>query len=98
MRGGRIEEVATTGSGRSIHLDWIGEFANIVHSLLQSHANVVNPQTDGNQGTFEFTGNDEELAKVLADLVIVGVQVVSFTERKQSVEDIYLKISHHEVM
>jgi ABC-2 type transport system ATP-binding protein len=98
LRSGRIEEIAATGSGRYIHLDWIGEFANIVHSLLQKHINVVNPQVDGNEGTFEFTGSNDELAKVLSDLVTVGVRVVSFKERKRSVEDIYLKISHHEVM
>ncbi len=98
VRSGRIEEIAATGSGRYIHFDWIGEFANVVHSLLQKHINVLNPQVDGNEGTFEFTGNNEELSKVLSDLVTVGVPVVSFKERKQSVEDIYLKISHHEVM
>ena len=98
VRSGRIEEVAASGPGRSIQLDWIGECAGTVQALLERHASVANLRLDRTKGTFEFTGSNEELATVLSDLVRADVQVVSFSEKKQSVEDIYLKISHHEVM
>jgi hypothetical protein len=35
---------------------------------------------------------------VLADVVAAGVKVLSFGEVKQTVEDLYLKLSHNEVM
>ena len=52
----------------------------------------------GAQAVFKFAGSEEELADILAGLVSAGVKVVSFGEVKQTVEDLYLKLSHHEVM
>jgi ABC-2 type transport system ATP-binding protein len=50
------------------------------------------------QAVFKFTGSEEELAGILAGLVAAGVKVLNFGEVKQTVEDLYLKLSHNEVM
>ena len=49
-------------------------------------------------GTFRFSGSEEDLAPVLAGLVAINVQVTSFGEVKQTVEEVYMKLSTHEVM
>ena len=98
VRSGPIEEFAALDLGRSIRLGWVGEFASTVRSLLETHAKVTNSLVNGNEGSFQFTGSKDELAEILSSLVTVGVPVLSFGETKQSVEDIYLKVSHHEVM
>jgi hypothetical protein len=38
------------------------------------------------------------LAQVLADLLSAQVRIVSFREVKTTVEDLYMKLSRHEVM
>jgi pimeloyl-CoA synthetase len=43
-------------------------------------------------------GSEEDLAAILSELVAGGVRILSFGEVKQTVEDLYLKLSHHEVM
>jgi ABC-2 type transport system ATP-binding protein len=98
VRSGRIEEVAALDLGRSIRLGWVGEFASTVRSFLETHPKVSTFQVDGNEGSFQFAGSKDELAQILSSLVTAGVPVLSFGETKQSVEDIYLRISHHEVM
>jgi uncharacterized protein YhfF len=50
------------------------------------------------QAVFKSAGSEEELADILARLVAAGVKVVNFGEVKQTVEDLYLKLSHNEVM
>ena len=98
VRSGRIEEVAALDSGRSIHLGWVGDFASKIRSLLEGHPHITNSLFDGVEGTFQFDGGDDKLADVLTSLVAAGVRVVSFRETKQTVEELYMKISRHEVM
>ena len=49
-------------------------------------------------GTFRFSGAEEDLAGVLAGLVGANVHLTSFGEVKQTVEELYMKLSTHEVM
>lgn len=98
VRSGRIEEVTALDSGRSIYLGWIGDSVGTVGSVLESHASITNFQCDANEGSFQFAGADNELAEVLTSLVATGVRVITFSETKRSVEDLYMKISRHEVM
>jgi len=49
-------------------------------------------------GAFRFSGAEEDLAAVLAGLVAGNVRVTSFGEVKQTVEEVYMKLSTHEVM
>ena len=99
VRSGRIEEVLTVEStGRVMSLRWVGDSTSTVRSNLVNLASVASLQVEGNNGKFHFTGDDDELAKLLASLVAAGVQVVGLTETKQTVEELYMKISRHEVM
>jgi ABC-2 type transport system ATP-binding protein len=99
VRSGRIEEVtAMENLGRTIHVGWVGDFAGTVRSLLAGRAHITDSQFNGDEGTFQFAGCDDELAEVLTSLVGAGVPVLSFTATKQTVEELYMKISRHEVM
>jgi ABC-2 type transport system ATP-binding protein len=98
VRSGRVEDVVASDSGRSIRLAWVGDFANAVRFVLEGHAHAADSEFADNTATFRFAGNEGQLAEVLTALVAAGVPVVSFTETKQTVEDLYMKISRHEVM
>jgi ABC-2 type transport system ATP-binding protein len=100
VRSGRIEEViAAENPGRTIQLAWVGDFASTIRSFLEGgRAHIGHCQFGAKEGTFQFTGGDDELTDVLANLVAAGVRVVSFAEARQTVEDLYMKISRHEVM
>jgi ABC-2 type transport system ATP-binding protein len=99
VRSGRIEEVtAAENLARDLRLTWLGEATAVVEENLRAQSHVSNIQLAAGTGTFEFTGSDEELAAILAALIAAGVRVKTFAELKQTVEDLYMKLSHHEVM
>ncbi len=99
IRSGKIEEITAAESRyRVVRLSWTGDGAAAVTARLEAHAQVSGLWVKGNEGVFKFAGGEEELAAVLADLVAGGVRVVSFGEVRQTVEDLYLKLSRHEVM
>ncbi len=99
IRSGTIEAITAAESPtRVVRLAWLGEAAGTVEARLQAKANVSGLMLKGFEGVFNFTGSEEDLASVLADLVASGVRVVAFGEVKQTIEDLYLKLSRHEVM
>ena len=100
LRTGRIEEVtaAEKPGRRTIRVGWVGDSVSHVRSVLDKESQVSDPQLDDNEGAFQFGGRDEELAELLTKLVAAGIRVVSFSETKQTVEDLYMRISHHQVM
>ena len=99
VRSGKIEEiVAAESQHRVVRMAWLGDSAALVKSRLESNAKASGLIVSGAEGVFKFAGSEEELAAVLADLVAAGVRVVSFGEVKQTVEDLYMKLSGHEVM
>jgi len=99
IRSGTISEIAAAESPqRVVRLGWVGDSHAIVRAQLAANPQVSGLIVQGAQAVFRFSGSEEELAGVLATLVSAGVKVVSFGEVKQTVEDLYLKLSHHEVM
>ena len=99
LRSGRIEEVtAVEKSGRTFKLGWVGDSASNVRSVLEREPQVSGPQINRSEGTFEFDGTDDEVAALLTRLITAGIRVVSFSETKQTVEDLYMRISRHQVM
>jgi ABC-2 type transport system ATP-binding protein len=99
VRSGRIEEItAAESTARAVELRWLGDSAATIASLFAGYPQVSAVCLDGAAGGFQFTGSEEQLAKVLADLVAAGVRVVSFVETKCTVEELYMKVSRHEVM
>jgi len=99
VRSGRIDDVTAAASlARTVRLRWIGDTSSVVQDLLGQNPKVSQLKMEVTDGSFQFAGSEEELAQVLAALVAMNVRLVSFTEHKQTVEDIYMKLSHHEVM
>jgi ABC-2 type transport system ATP-binding protein len=99
IRSGTIEEI-TAGEGRHrvVRMSWVGDAAGGVESKLKADERVSGLMVKGLEGVFKFAGSEEDLAGLLADLVTGGLRVVYFGEVKQTVEDLYLKLSRHEVM
>jgi ABC-2 type transport system ATP-binding protein len=99
VRSGSIEEVTTaTATTRLVRLTWAGDSLAVAQNKLESDARVSEVNLAPGTGTFQFSGAEEELAPVLAALVAANVQVTSFGEVKQTVEELYMKLSTHEVM
>lgn len=99
VRSGRIDEVtAAENLARDLRLSWLDDATAILQQKLGGHAHVSNLQLGAGTGTFQFTGSDDALAQLLSDLIAAGVRVKTFAEVKQTVEDLYMKLSRHEVM
>lgn len=99
VRSGRIDEVtAAENLARDLRLSWLDDATAILQQKLAGHVHVSNLQLGAGMGTFQFTGSDDALAQLLSDLVANGVRVTNFAEVKQTVEDLYMKLSRHEVM
>jgi len=99
VRSGRIEEVtATENSTKLVRLTWTGDSLAAVQAKLTSDPRASGVNLTANTGTFRLAGGDPDLAEILAALVAANVQVTSFGEVKQTVEDLYMKLSTHEVM
>lgn len=99
VRSGRIEEVtAAEYSTNLMKLGWTGRARETADKVLKQAPRVSDIRLGEAEGTFRFAGTEDELAQLLASLIAGGVRVSSFAEVKQTVEDIYMKISTHEVM
>jgi len=99
IRSGKIEEITAAESRhRVVRISWLGEAAEAVESRLKTDARISGLMVKDLQGVFKFDGPEEELAGLLQELVNGGLRLVSFGEVKQTVEDLYLKLSRHEVM
>ncbi|HUA16323.1 MAG TPA: ABC transporter ATP-binding protein [Verrucomicrobiae bacterium] len=99
VRSGSIEEVtAAAASARLVRLTWTGDSLAAAEEKLRSDARVSEIKLAAGAGTFRFGGGEEDLAPILAGLISAGVQVTFFGEMKQTVEELYMKLSSHEVM
>ena len=99
IRSGTLAEIsAAETTMRVVRLEWVGQGAERLATTLHGNPLVSGLLVQGTQAVFESTASEEELADILAGLISAGVKVVSFGEVKQTVEDLYLKLSHHEVM
>jgi len=99
LRTGTIAEVTSAESPtRPIALRWLGGDSATVRSVLERFPGTSGIDIDGDTAQFRFMGADAGLAQVLAELLTAKIQIVTFTEIKTTVEDLYMKLSHHEVM
>jgi ABC-2 type transport system ATP-binding protein len=97
VRSGRLEEVMLAPT-RTVRLQWLGEGRAQVEASLRELATVSELKLWENDGEFFFSGSDDELSQALADLITSGVRILYFREVKQTVEEMYMKLSSHEVM
>jgi hypothetical protein len=99
IRSGTIAAISAAETPlRVVRLGWLGTSEAQVRSKLEGNPQVSSVVVQGEQAVFKFGGSDEELVGVLAGVVSSGVKVLTFGEVKQTVEDLYLKLSHNEVM
>jgi ABC-2 type transport system ATP-binding protein len=99
VRSGRIETIGTEAAMqyKVVRLNWVGSAVD-AKALLEAVPGVSAVTAQPNDAVFRFAGNDDQLSEVLAALLTKGVRVLSFGEVKQTVEDIYLKLSKNQVM
>jgi ABC-2 type transport system ATP-binding protein len=98
VRSGTIDEIiAAESHHRVVRLSWVGD-GGLVQSTLSANPKISGILLRASEGVCKFAGPEEELADVLRALVTAGVRVVSFGEVKQTVEDLYLKLSRNQVM
>jgi ABC-2 type transport system ATP-binding protein len=99
VRSGRIADMtAAANPARTLRMRWIGDSASTIQSLLQQDPLISGLTLQPTEGEFQFAGTEDQLSKVLNNLVTVGVKVTSFAETRQTVEDLYMKLSGHQVM
>ena len=99
VRSGSIAEVtAAAATTRLVRMTWAGDSLAMAQEKLRSDARVSEVNLAAGAGTFRFSGAEEDLAPVLASLVAANLQLTSFGEVKQTVEELYMKLSTHEVM
>ncbi|HSZ61867.1 MAG TPA: ABC transporter ATP-binding protein [Terriglobales bacterium] len=99
VRSGRLEEVMLAVTPlRTVRLQWLGDGRAQIQAVLGRLACAAELKLSERDGEFFFSGSDDELSQVLADLINGGVRIVSFHEVKKTVEEMYMKVSSHEVM
>jgi ABC-2 type transport system ATP-binding protein len=99
VRSGRIADMtAAANPARTLRMRWIGDSASTIQSLLQQDPLISGLTLQPTEGEFQFAGTEDQLSKVLNNLVTVGVKITSFAETRQTVEDLYMKLSGHQVM
>lgn len=98
VRSGKIEEITSEESQHYAvaRLSWLGEAP--VEQILRSIEGISHIAIRGSEGVFRFAGSDDELAALLQQLIARGIRVISFGEVKQTIEELYLKLSRNEVM
>ncbi|MFQ5401499.1 MAG: ATP-binding cassette domain-containing protein [Anaerolineae bacterium] len=83
---------------RLIQVQVLGDTTPVQEFLLHTDS-VTGIHTDGereiplNAVRFEFSGNDERLSRLLADMVADGIRVVSFSEETGDLEDVFLQVT-----
>ena len=99
VRSGRIEEVtAAEHLARDFRVNWLGDAQAALEAKFAGHGHISNLQFSAGTATFQLAGSDDDAAVLLAELVAAGIRVKAFAEVKQTVEDLYMKLSRHEVM
>jgi ABC-2 type transport system ATP-binding protein len=83
---------------RLIHIRWIGAEQEHVLAVLDRLGYSRLSEVGEREVRVQCHGTDDDVSTVLRTLVEQWVKVVSFSEHRQTVQDIYMKISQHGVM
>ena len=100
LRSGRVRDLRQEVEGedaRTIQISWLGPI-NSVHDFLQAHGLLQHALLQTSEGAFPFRGDDVLLSGLLSEMTAAGIKLTGFHEVKQTVEEIYLKLSHGQVM
>jgi len=97
VRSGKLDEITAAESRyKVVRVSWVG-VANM-KGILSALPDVSNVTAQDSEAVFRFTGTEEQVAQIPGELIARGVRVLSFSEVKQTVEELYLKLSTNEVM
>jgi ABC-2 type transport system ATP-binding protein len=99
LRSGRVQELrdeVEAADARTIDIRWLGPSA-VVSDFLRTHGITQHVLLD-REGAFQFRGDDQAVGDLLAEMTAAGIRLTSFHEVKQTVEELYLKLSHGQVM
>ena len=100
LRSGRVQELrdeVEAADARTIHVRWLGPSA-AVSDFLKAHGLTQHAALGDREGAFPFRGDDEAVGALLAAMATAGIRLTSFHEVKQTVEELYLKLSYGQVM
>lgn len=94
---GRIDELLRRLKGSTrLHLEVISGVVEL-RELLDAHPKVHSHTANDLELVVEFSGNDEDTAGLLREIVTAGIGVKGFYEKRENLEDIFLKIGAHKV-
>jgi ABC-2 type transport system ATP-binding protein len=97
VRTGKLEDfISSDTRSRVIRVQWLGD-GSALRDLLAT-ATALEVKLNSTDGEFRFAGSDDELANLLSQSIARGARIVQFHELRQTVEDMYMKLSTHEVM
>lgn len=65
--------------------------------VLTQNSRVGNVQMENGGFSFPFDGGSEQAADLLATLTAAGVRVISFARKRETLEDVFLKVGAKEV-
>jgi ABC-2 type transport system ATP-binding protein len=94
---GRVEEVTARVMGAAEMLVEVIAGEDACTSLLEGHPRVKSIRRSEKEFAFEFDGGPAEASDLLAALLAGGVRVVSFTRKKENLEEVFLKVGAKEV-
>jgi ABC-2 type transport system ATP-binding protein len=100
LRSGRVKQLreeVEAGDARTIQIQWVGPVKPIAE-FLSVHGLLQRALLEEHEGAFPFHGDDETLSQLLSEMMSAGVRLTGFHEVRQSVEELYLKLSHGQVM
>lgn len=100
LRSGRVRDLRQEVEGedaRTIQISWLGPI-NPIHDFLEAHGVLEHALFETSDGAFPFRGDDAALSALLSEMTAAGIKLTGFHEVKQTVEELYLKLSHGQVM
>ena len=97
VAAGAIDEIrAQYGGPAEIVVETTVDASGIA-GVLRGQPNVVDVRIDGRQATIKYAGARETYPHLLRSLVDAGVPIVSFGERRSSLEEIFMRAAAFDV-
>ena len=94
---GRIDELlAQLKKATVLRLEVLGGL-DALQRLLETHPKVRSHSLREGSVNVEFAGSAEDAADLLREVVLAGVRIKSFYEKRENLEDIFLKVGANQV-
>lgn len=83
---------------KTILLRWLGDDVETVQRTIERSGGLIDAEWSPGQARCTVELTDEQLADLHTGLVHAGVRLLEFSEKKRTVQDVYMNLSRHEVM